>query len=194
MIELHATSDIQNTLSNNYLLPDNDFLSELYKNINFLKKFIEYSSRSNILLESMVAFEFLRDVFDPKYRQAKEKFLDNEFFNKTTNHVSIFNKIQDSALLLSKIYAHQGKSKGVSNTDLYLAARMMSLPKNSLLITGNKIHFPSCIFTLVTIISLYDSISENVQNYYVLKFDQNSFNFSYNKFTKMESKVKSSTN
>ena len=138
----------------------------------------------------MVAFEFLRDVFDPKYRKAKEKFIDSEMFNQTNNHVTVFNKIQDTALLLSKIYAVKGKSKGVSVTDLYLAARMMTLPENSLLITGNKRHYPSCIFKLVSVINIENRQDDSITNFCILKFDKEAFNLAYDNLLKIDEQNK----
>ncbi|MFA6007577.1 MAG: hypothetical protein WC784_02940 [Candidatus Shapirobacteria bacterium] len=184
-MELILASNTAEVVSNKYLLVDSDFLGELYGNYSFLEKLQSIAINSNLMLDNMVAFEFLRDVFDPKIAESKAKFLDQEIFNRTNNHPENFEKIQENALLLSKIYAHNGKSKGVSTTDLYLAARIMTLPINSLLITGNKKDYPSCIFSLKTIIS-FENKEGTLVNYSFLEFDRNHFDKTYTNLKKIK--------
>lgn len=175
-MKLIAGSEIEKVLENKYILLDSDFLGKLYEDVEFLGKFLEISSKSHLWLDQMVSFEFLRDVFDPKYEIAKSKFLNGESFNQTTNHQSIFKEIQENALLLSKIYAHKGKSKGVSTTDLYLAARILLFPESSLLITGNRKDYPSCVFDLISIIGVENKKDESIACYSVLQFNYKNFN------------------
>lgn len=189
-MDLIASSDIKTILSNKYLLVDSDFLSELYSNIPFLEEFLLISSHSSyLMLDPTIVFEFLRDVYLPEVRKLKEKFVsDDDMFTPVIDHQSLFEKIQNNALLLSKIYAHNQKAKGVSVSDLYLAARLMNMPKNSVLISGNKKHYPSCVFKLETVICFENTIDESIRNFCILSFNQKAFDNSYNNLLKIESK------
>lgn len=187
-MHLLSNKDLNGILTNQYVLLDGDFLGKLYEDEEFLGEFVSLLSKSSLMLDPMVAFEFLRDVFDPEYRKQKEKFLDDEIFNKTNNHQNVFLKIQENALLLSKIYAHKNKSKGVSTSDLYLASRIFQLPSNSVLITGNKKHFPSCVFSVVGVINVEDQKDESIRSFSILKLDKNNLEKSYSDLLKMENK------
>ena len=185
---LVASADLGKLLSGKYLLLDTDFLSEVYENPELLKFFLGFAEHSFLMREDMVVFEFLRDVFLPEYMIKKEEFIDKEIFNPTNNHPDIFRKLQKNALLLSKIYAHKGKAKNISNTDLFLAARMMLLPKNSLLITGNRKDYPACIFELEGVINTENTKNETIRSFVALKFNNDKFTQCYRELLKLKIK------
>ena len=184
-MELIATGNIESDLENKYVLLDTDFLGTIYKDKELLTGFLTLTRKSNLMLDPMVVFEFLRDVFLPTEAFAKENFVNDELFSPTNNYTTVFTKIQNNALLLSKIYAHNGRSKGVSTTDLYLAARLMTLPSNSVLITGNKKDYPLCVFSLLSVINVENRSDESIGCYSILKLDQAKLQKAHQKLLKI---------
>lgn len=189
-MHLLSNQNIFDVLQNNYLILDSDFLGKLFDEPEFLEDFLLVSKASSILLDPFIAFEFLRDVFDPEIKKLKEVFLDSDFFNPATNHSDLFLKIQEQALILSKIYAHNNRSKGVGTIDLFLAARLLKSPVNTLIITGNKKDYPSCIFNIKAVLNIEDQNSESVRCFSVVELDREKLKKCYDNLLKIESKNK----
>lgn len=169
------STNLQSIIKNKCIYFDGDFLNELFNNKeDILVKVTNLFSVANILIDIYIEFEFLRDVFLPKQRILKEDFLSKDIFLSTNNHPEVLVKIRENALLLSKIYAHNEKAKGVSFVDLHLAARVMFQHTNSILLTGNKRHF-SKVFNTVDLINI-EQEDETFKPYYLLDFDLKRFN------------------
>ncbi|MBU1046563.1 hypothetical protein KKH36_02170 [Patescibacteria group bacterium] len=177
-------------LKNHYLFLDNDFLSMLFYKNDFLKDFISIFNNSEIslLIDPFVEFEFLREVFLPKQQKLKENFLSEDFFTSVENHQEVFLKLQENAILLSRIYAHQNnnnKKTGSSFVDLFLAARSMLL-KNSCIITGNKKDFPLFVFDTLAVLNLEED-EGSLKSFCVLKFNEKKFSSCLLKYNKLHS-------
>ena len=174
-------------LHGNYLLLDSDFLGELFNDRVVVKEFITKFQTNHYLLDALVEFEFLRDVFLPKQSALKENFISEEIFNPTVNHHDVRKNIENNAFIISKIYAHHNRSKGVSYVDLCLAGRVMANYQNWNLVTGNKKDFPDFLFDICQII-LIKRHDETYKPYYILKFNKDKFDTCRELLTKMKEK------
>ncbi len=107
-------------------------------------------ARVFFVIDSLIEFEFLRDVFEPTQRRVKESFIAQSVFLRVT-HKEGFLELQENALLLSKIYSHKGHTKNtkISLVDLFLGARCMLNTPSTMILTGNKKDFPNSIFDIV---------------------------------------------
>lgn len=175
------------------ILIDNDFLSLIYHDEKLLKEFLNLLSRKQVYLYPLTEFEFLRDVYDPKQRILKEKFIAQQIFGhiKPDTHMKVFSKLLENALILSKIFAHQtikGTKNSSSFIDLLLAAFLMFLKKRKIiLITGNKKDFPSCVFDTVSVLNS-EQEDGNMRSICIIEFNQNNFDSCYSQLKKMEEK------
>ena len=90
-------------------------------------------------------------------------------------------------MLLSRIYKHNsnGDRRKASYADLSLAARVML--NKTLLITGNKVDFPNCIFNVLGIISA-EQKDGIFKNFYLIEFDESKFNKTYSEYEIMQTK------
>lgn len=170
-------------VSEQYVFLDNDFLSKLFSNPSIFKEFSSKFQEGYILNDPMVEFEFLRDIYIPEQRKLKREFLDLPLFGPVINHQEVFVQIQENALLLSRIYAHENQKGRSSLVDLLLAARIMLNPTRNLLFTGNKKDFPSTIFNLIGTIDVEQN-DDSVQAYSLLEFDVEKFDSCLEKLDK----------
>lgn len=171
-----------------YLLVDNDFLSELSKNKELLKETLNLFSNEKILIDPLVEFEFLRDLYIPALRDNNKKFISSNLFGLVPNHQEIFKKLLENAMLLSEIYAHQNsqnQNHKSSFVDLFLAARLMLWSDSMLLITGNQKDFPAVIFETVGVISLDRVADGSSKTYSYLKFSKDKFDDCNQKLSKV---------
>lgn len=171
-----------------YIFIDNDFLGKLFESESLLKYIVKTLPSSIFLIDPYIELEFRRDVFLPEQRILKEKFVNIPIFEAVPDHPEIYKKIQVNALLLSQIYAHQNEN-GASLVDLILAGRLMNAPFTSLIITGNRKDYPSCIFDNIAIINL-ENTNGSAQPFYVISFNKDKFNGCYESFIKLEKKIK----
>lgn len=167
---------------NKIIFIDNDFLGLLYQSKGLLKDTLNSISNKKLFLHPFTEFEFLRDVFAPEQRSLKEKFISSPTFGhiKPDTHLKVFQKVFDNSLLLSKIFAHQkqliknNSNKAISFVDLQLSSLLMYLKDKSILITGNKKDFPSCVFDILAIIN-FETKDGSVRAISVISFNQNKF-------------------
>lgn len=173
--------------STQFILIDNDFLGLIYENRELLESISTIANGKKIYIYPFVEFEFLRDVFLPKIRELKEDFIKSSIFGhiKEEKHLKVFSKIFKNALLLSKIYAHKGKSKGVSFVDLMLASFLVLLKGKAVLMTGNKKDFPSCVFDVLSILN-YEEDSGGVRAISIVGFNQKKFDICYKELSRLE--------
>ena len=133
------------SLAGRYIFVDNDFLGFLFEDEENLDESLNIFPECYLTIDPFVRLEFLRDIFVPNQRDIREKFISYEsVFQHAESHHENFIPIQENALLLSKVYAHQrGNGKGSwSTVDLLLAGRSMLHWNTSAIITGNKKDFP----------------------------------------------------
>jgi len=176
-MNLFIPSDFSTIVRNRYLFIDNDFLNLLFKSEEFLEGFFKVYQAAFLHYDSLTGLEFLRDIFVQKERVVREQFLSLGIFLPATQHQSIFRQVSDNALILSKIYA-RNKHKP-QTLDLLLAGKVMIYdPDRYLLITGNKKHFPECVWDLQTSISFYEP--ERYLNFSILKFNKEKFENEFN--------------
>lgn len=176
-MKIFTSNNISKVIQNKYIFLDNDFLSELFHDTDVLKEALKSLKSNPLILDPLTKFEFLRSVFLPVQINFKKTFIENEIFATATFHQESFTKLQDNALLLSKIYAHQDTGKGTkkySFVDLFLAARIMFQYKIALLITGNKKDFPSYLFEVESVINI-EQTDGTMKAYSVLRFDNDKF-------------------
>jgi len=177
-MSFHVNENISNTLKGQYLLLDNDFLAVMFSDEKDYSYLVKLLASSYMVVDQLTVFEFLRDIYVPEQRQVREKFIANDqLFLPTPKHSDIFSKIQDNALILSKIYAHHRNKHGASPSlvDLFLAARVMLTRGKYLIITGNKRDYPNILFDTVEILTL-ESADGSLQPFAVLKFNLKNFN------------------
>lgn len=182
-------SDPSSTFSSKeIILVDNDFLSLIYESKDLFADMALLLNTKKFALYPFTEFEFLRNVFIPKDGILKEKFINSPLFRrmKEGKHVEIFEKIYKNALLLSKIYAHQGMSVNSSFVDLFLGSLLMFLKNSAVLVTGNKKDFPKCIFDTVSVLN-FEAKDGGMRAISVVEFNQDKFDDSYKKLLKLES-------
>lgn len=163
-------------LSGKYILVDNDFLSFLFEDGEHLYETLKIFTESFLTIDPFTKLEFLRDVFVPQNRRFKEDFISHEeVFCHAESHPEIFNQIQENALLLSKVFAHNRSGKsGCSTVDLLLAGRAMLQCESSAIITGNKKDFPSSVFDTNGILS-YETKEGNIRSFSVIAFNKEKY-------------------
>lgn len=169
MSSLLVASKLDDFLSEKEVFLDTDFLLSLYKSKQFLAEVVPYLIESYPIIDSFVSFEFLRNVVSLKEIEARKKFLADEIFYPFVEAPAKFEQVKTNALILSGIY-HHDKSDGAGPIDLFIAARTMLGGGRQCILTGNKKHFPSCVFDVIAIFS-WESKKEITQTY-LIKFNQ----------------------
>lgn len=173
---------------NKNIFIDNDLLGDFFHFPTFFDEFKNHLHVEFFIIDPIVEFEFLRDVFLPGQRKLKEEFISQDCFLPAPFRHEHFSQIHENALVFSKIYAHQKEKNHERNsaslTDLFLAGRIMLNYQTSYLATGNKKDFPSCIFDIQKIIICEDGL-DKVKNYYLLSFSNDKFQKSYQDLEKM---------
>ena len=165
---------------------DNDFLGLLFEHEDVLRQFIELLPDCILVIDPFIELEFRRDVFLPKQRILKEEFVNGPIFLSISDEQEIYKKVRTNTLLLSQIYAHQKENdkNTASLVDLLLAARVMFATNPSLILTGNRRDFPSCIFDTIAILNL-ESKNGIAQPFYLVEFNPDKFNICYKSFRKL---------
>lgn len=180
-------------LDGRYIFIDTDFLSFLFEDENNLEESLRFFPKVYLSIDSLIQFEFLREVFLPSTRDLKVKFISTkEVFYPAISHHEIFDKVKENALLLSKIYAHQlnrsNRNSSWSTIDLLLAGRAMYYWKSSAIITGNKKDFPSVVFDTIGVIS-YETNDNQIKTFSILIFNKEKFEQCSKSLLKVESKI-----
>lgn len=158
-----------------FVFVDNDFLGILFSDEEALTQISELFSNC-FMVDPLIKFEFLRDIFLPTQRIIKEEFISNpQFFSPTENHPEVFKRVQGNAIYLSQIYSHKNTSAKPSIADLFLAGRLMNYADKSVLITGNKKDFPSCVFSTITVLNYEQEGDDSIKPFSILKFDTKKF-------------------
>ena len=167
---------------------DNDFLSAIFGDEELFKNTLAFFSRGFLTIDSLVKFEFLRDTYLPPQRKLKEAFISKSIFAPVTNHNDIFLRIQNNALLLSKIYTHTNQPNcKPSFIDLMLAGRMMFHENVGVLVTHNKKDFPSCVFNIETVLNAERTKDAVLLSYSVISFNKRKFNTCYTNLRTLDS-------
>lgn len=65
---------------------DNDFLSLLFSDSDVFTDIESLTKRGSVYVDPRTRFEFLREVFLLEQRSLKERFLDNNLFQKNEDH------------------------------------------------------------------------------------------------------------
>ncbi|MFA6503124.1 MAG: hypothetical protein WCT45_02620 [Candidatus Paceibacterota bacterium] len=140
-------------LKDKYIFLDNDFLGIIFEDEELLKSSLTFIDGYRVI-DGFTRIEFLRDVWLPEIREKKEQFLNSELFFPVSEHQELFKQTRENAIELSRLYAHNnpGRKGGVSTVDLLLAGTLMFYRK-SILVTGNKKDFPSCIFDTIGVLN-----------------------------------------
>lgn len=190
-MKLHIDNERIKDCIARYLLLDNDFLGELYKDPEIFREFLEKFKQSYFIIDPLTEFEFLRDIFEPEQRRIKEAFVTKPLFLPIANRQETFLKLQENALLLSKIYSHKGHNKNtkIALVDLFLAARSMLHAGSTMIITGNKRDFPNSIFDLVLVINIEQN-DGYIKPYSIVSFNKTKFDECYQAMQKLEEKYK----
>ena len=175
-MKVFGDSKADTELKGKYILLDNDFLNQLFKDREVLQEFLKRFRTSFFLIDPLTKFEFLRDIHNIQQRKLREEFISQEIFYVTNSgHSQVFLQLQKNALLLSQIYSHQHQSHKPSFIDLMLAALTMYQSQTTVLMTGNKKDFPRCIFDTVTVFNVEQEGDSSMHAYSVVSFNQNKF-------------------
>lgn len=187
-----ASNGLDKLIENKQLLLDNDFLGCLFSDSSVFQKVKFICASGSFLLDPLTRFEFLRGIYVPKLRIVSEEFIKQPFFFPAVNHQTVFMKQEVNSLLLSQLYSHNNCGQGCSFVDLFLGARLMLLSKRAVLITGDKKHFPSCIFDLMGVISVEMIIKDNetFRNFAVISFNEEKFSRCYSELEKLDEKYR----
>jgi len=184
-MQFFLTDHLTENIRGKQILLDNDFLGLLFKRSDFFQEMIAILSKNALIIDPLTEFEFLRDIYIPEERILREQFINFNIFMPAVKHQELFNKIQENALLLSKLYAHHSV-KSASTVDLLLAGRVMYHQTSTLLLTGNKKDFPNCVFDTLGIISVEIDTINTIKNYAVIEFSRDKFDKSYTDYLHME--------
>lgn len=175
-MKVFGDSKADKELKGKYILLDNDFLNQLFKDGEVLQEFLARFNTSSFLIDSLTKFEFLRDIHHPKQRNLRELFISKPMFYPTTSgNQQVFSQLQRNALLLSQIYSHQHQSSKPSFIDFMLAALIMYQSQTTVLMTGNKKDFPRCIFDTVTVFNVEQDGDGAMRAYSIISFNQKKF-------------------
>lgn len=179
-------------LDGRYIFLDSDFLSNMFHEEEFLDEALLLFSKSYPTIDPFIEFEFLRDVFLTKQRKLKENFLAKEdIFFPAVNQADISRQIHENAMILSMIYTHQAQKSSVkmnvSLVDLFLAARTMFYPSKSVLVTGNKKDYPSCIFDTLLILN-WEQKDGTIRAFCCLTFSKEKFEKCFKELHKTQEK------
>jgi hypothetical protein len=183
-MKVYFSHSISESIKHKYLYLDNDFLSELFKDEIVLTETLHILDGSVFLIDPLTALEFLRDIYMPQQYNKKKKFISNEIFSPATNHQEIYKNLQENALLLSRIYAHQNHKNRSGVVDLFLAARLMYY-QSPLLITGNKKDFPSCVFDTIGVLNIEQSGDGVMKPFCLIQFNRTNFEACYSALQKL---------
>ncbi|HRH31642.1 MAG TPA: hypothetical protein PK950_03160 [Candidatus Paceibacterota bacterium] len=183
-MKIYATSVTAELLKGKYILLDNDVLGIIFKDPEVFSDIAEIASQGWISIDPFTRFEFRRDVFEPKRRNLVEKFISSELFFPILHHHENFASIEENALLLSRIYRHQRVESKFSTVDLLLAGRLMYNQSNSVLITGNKKDFPSCVFDIIGIMNTEEG-DGSIKPLSIVSFNQKKFDACFKAYTSM---------
>jgi hypothetical protein len=170
-----ASEKLKTRIKSKYIYLDNDFLGYLFNNKESLYDFSQLIDESVVILTGITKFEFLRDISDPGVRIKKEEFVIQDLFKPEADHNDLYLKIHQNALIISRIYAQEGLSKGVSSDDLLIAGDLMFRYSNGVLITGNKKHFPSVLFDAIGTISFEDKKKQEWRTFWAIGFNKEKF-------------------
>ena len=173
MTGLRISRDLtEETLAGKYIFLDNDFLSTLFLDYQTLTDLLDLCKRGHILIDPFTRFEFLQTVYLPKQRELKESFVDSDIFIPATDHQTVNSQVRDNAYTLSYLYAHNN-CKGAGVVDLFLAGRSVLHSPNSVIITGNKKHFPDVIFDMLGVLNREEN--GNVRAYSAVSFNRSKY-------------------
>ncbi|MFH1827025.1 MAG: hypothetical protein ABH812_01155 [bacterium] len=189
-MKILTSSKIASATENKYIFFDNDFLSELFHDEEVFKEVLNIFPNNPLVVDPLTKFEFLRSVFLPSQTNLKKAFIEKDIFAPATLYQEIFKKLQDNALLLSKIYAHQDRNRGTAKysfVDLFLAARLMFQYNIALLVTGNKKDFPSYLFEVIGVINI-EQADGIMKPYTVLRFNNDKFKKCNDELTSLQKK------
>lgn len=188
-MKLFTSKDSSKSLDGLYILIDNDFLNEIFRDEEILEEFLRTFEKNYFLIDPLTEFEFLRDIYEPKQRKVKKAFIAKSLFLPVPNRQEIFLKLWENAMLLSTIYSHKGHNKNtkISLVDLFLGARCMLNAGSTLIITGNKKDFPNSIYDVISIINIEQN-DGSIKPYSLLEFDKSKFDKCYKEMQKMEEK------
>ncbi len=164
---------------------DTDFLGFIFRHDPVLQLFNELAQKSSFLIDSLTEFEFMRDVYAPKQRFLRERFIKQDFFKKAPSGLSLGKSIQENALILSKIYALNNRSKGVSFVDLMLSGRIIA-QKKTLILSGNKKDFPSCVFEAKGVLNFEDNGFPAPKSFWLISYNETKFDTCYQHLKKVE--------
>lgn len=187
-MEIFPSNNLVSSIGNKQVFIDNDYLSLMFENEDVFKQSLKLFTNSTIFIDPYTEFEFLRDVFIPSGRILREQFLSYNIFVPALKHQDIYLKIQQNALLLSKVYAHQNSKTKPSGIDLLLAGRLMYHKSNTCLVTGNKKDFPSCVFTTLGVVSIEKDQLSGMRSYSVIEFSAEKFDSVYGVYQEMDKK------
>ena len=168
---------------------DSDFLGILFSSTKVLDSFFGKYPSTQLIIDPLIEFEFIRDVFLPEQYMARKEFLNPNVFIPALDNLQIFKALEDNAINLSRIYKHQQVKSSSSTVDLFLAARLMHISQyNPLFITGNSKDFPSCVFEVKGIITTYLEKESASQSWNVLSFSKEKFIKCYKELEKIQIK------
>ncbi len=173
-MKLYTSTKLPTLFSGREYFVDNDFLNFIFKNKEVFKQLYPFLSKGFPLIDPLVAFEFLKTMYIKRELKPRQQFLRHELFLPVTNNQNQFLKIQENALLLSQIYAHQKLKNDPSFIDLMLAGRVM-LSGRGYLITGNRKDFPISVFDTVDLITREDEHNGSIESFCVIQFNAGKF-------------------
>ncbi len=173
-MKIFPSDGISSKIARKYIYLDNDFLSQLFYDEIVLTEALTALKKSVFLIDTLTALEFLREVYLPEQYHKKKSFVSNPIFAPAVDHPDIYKHLQENALLLSRIYAHQNHNTKSDLVDLFLAARLM-YSQAPLLITGNKKHFPSCIFNTLGVLNIEQSGDGSMRAFSIVQFNKHNF-------------------
>jgi hypothetical protein len=182
-MKILVSENFKDSIPNKYIYLDTNVLSGLFNHKDSLEGFFSIMIDSFIILDPYIRLEFLRDIFVSEQISNREEFLNQPIFFPAIDHQQIYNNIVNiNSLLLSQVFAlHRQKSKfggkaSWSTVDLLLAARVMGYKEKALLLTGDRNDFPACVFETIGVLTLESNKSGLLNNFYLLKYDEDSFN------------------
>lgn len=166
-------------LDNKVILFDGNFLGYLFHHqYLFSSLFTRFTFTT--LIDPLIRFEFLRDIFLPDQYSSKQKFIEHDVFISAPTHHELFNSLEKNALIVSKIYKHKQLKNNPSIVDLFLTSRIIYMARqHPLLITGDSKDFSSCIFNTKGLITSVNEKDNSIQTYSVLEFSEKKFNTCY---------------
>jgi predicted nucleic acid-binding protein len=169
-------STLVNKLDSNLVL-DTSVLSFCMSDPAHFKFIVDLTCKSELLIDPVAKLEFLRGAYQEHVLKERLVFLAFERFKNMQDHYKVHHDTADRALLVSRVYTHNGKSD-IPLGDLLIISRLSLYRETMMLATFDKNDFNSILFDRIGIVTIERYTKDKKDTFSILqllKFNQKKF-------------------